>query len=76
MITYVRALGSRGQRGQLPPTFTKNRAKLVNDGQILDEIWFLPLPHFWVLTPHFSGASEGPVSVVGHINNCNLAHWL
>ena len=42
-----------------PPPFTKNRAKLVNNRQILAEIWFLT-PHFWALTPHFSVASEGP----------------
>ena len=44
--------GLRKQGGQLPPTFAKNRAKLVKNRQISTEIWLLP--------PHFSVASEGP----------------
>ena len=59
-----------GQGGQLPHTFAENGAKIVKNRQISAEIWFLPPPHFWVLTPHFLVASEDPVksnkkSIVG-----------
>ena len=54
------ALGSRGAGGgNCTPTFTKIKANLVKNRQISAKIRFLPL-YFWILTPHFSVASEGP----------------
>ena len=60
-LRYTGPSEAGGQGGQLPPppTFAKNGAKVVNNGQILAEIWFLPT-HFWGLTPHFSVAFESP----------------